>query len=464
MHNTTARQESANWLTVYPTHDKIEKKYLSEFEKSLGNFVDTQEIVLAIGEALETGVWQGKKISLQQHKLLERVLEFISRGVSFGVDEAVSLRNRRVTDAERKRYARESAENDKKVEIWSYYSGDYRGLLVGDTIKGRASHPFKGAYTGDINEMISERYKPSERVGDTVHFLSERIIQLLEMKRDKPVVLVDIGAMYGSTLLELAIKHQKAIREGRLVLIATNIGLNIDVIKNTPRPRNGIGMYNNYDELLREAEDLVHYLVTDVEGLLETDLMLPNGTKYSVKENSVDIIHENWSVSYHSRSLEHDISIMARLIGQNGMILSHRHDPLRGSGGLSDTGMNSHNHTYTAVAALSKYSQMKGISDEEFERLQGFQLLDIDQNIIQQTNKTLLNFGLKRVESIRDPKTNDEHELNYSLWLGKSCEPVTIYTQGGESITISPKDALRKTSLGHRFFTVIRGLLGIGNV
>jgi hypothetical protein len=92
----------------------------------LGNLPDTQIVVLAIEEALRTKKWQEQELTPPQLSLLQRVWEHLEKGVALGLDEAVNLRNREVSERLKKRAREEMMSGDRH----SYDSGDYRGNLA----------------------------------------------------------------------------------------------------------------------------------------------------------------------------------------------------------------------------------------------------------------------------------------------------------------------------------------------
>jgi hypothetical protein len=172
--------------------------------------------------------------------------------------------------------------------------------MMGESDEIRRKNPEKSHEAGDFHEIVDDTYVPHEVAGDTVHFLNQRIDSLLKENRSEPVVVVDIGGMYGMTLLELADQHQSEIQDGKLILIVTNIGHTREIIENARIPTNGLGIYNNYRELYQRAGHSVHFVNTDVKGLLQTSIRLPSGVEYKLKPGSIDIIHESWSLSVHS--------------------------------------------------------------------------------------------------------------------------------------------------------------------
>lgn len=441
----TQRNESTNWLTIFPAKSEQDRNKLKSLMQDLGDFPDTQQIVMTLSDVIDSGMLNGKKVSDRDLNFLKSVLAYISKGIKLGLDEVVSLRLRRITDNEIKKHAQEQAEENKSVEVWSYYSGDYRGQLIGESEAKRRKYPLMPASTGDSRVKGDEKYVPHEKAGDTVHFLSKRIEYLLDKKSREPVVLIDIGAMYGMTLLELANQFRAEVLAGKLVLIATNIGLTREVIEKTPKPRNGTGLYQNYGDLYQKAGSLVHFLVTDVEGLVGKKIDLPNGQEFTLQSGSVDIVHENWSISKHSKSLEYDVAQIASLAGDKGIIMSNRHDLTRGSGGLSASDVKQTDRLTPSNFSLSSLSRAR--SDELRQNQDEFGTRNIHSDILIQSNQTLLNNGFQLVEYVRDPYDHQKHQLNYSFWMGRQTEPLDLFNNNGNEIIVDGKksyDSLRK--------------------
>ena len=226
--------ESTNWLTVFPTADEIEANFLEDFSKSLGTLPDTQIVVLSLRQALDTQSWQGQKLTGPQLELLQRVWQHIEKGVALGLDEAVNIRNREVSEIIKKLSSEEMMSGDPH----SFDSGDYRGNLA---VSEKKHFPAR-----QVKSFFTPEYVPHLETGDTVNFIANRISQLLNLHLERPIVCVDIGAMKAATWLELAEIFSKEIKLGKLILIATNISQPIEDIN--PQANN----------------DLVQFLVADV--------------------------------------------------------------------------------------------------------------------------------------------------------------------------------------------------------
>jgi len=417
---------AANWLTVYPSTNKKDRKFLLEFSRLLGNTPDTKEIVLAISEALETRSFKRKQLNNHQIKLLINVFNFITRGVELGVDVAVSLQERMVTDRETVNNQRKRNELRDYYNNWSFYTGDYRGQLVENS-------------TNDLNIDIfnDENYIPNQEPGDCVHFLKKRIEKLLTTKKNLPVVLIDIGAMYGTTLLELASVFEEEILAGKLVLIGTDLILDKKFIEEGPKPSNGNRLYSNYEKLYKSVGHLVHFLVSDVKNLKNNSISLPTGDTLIISPGSVDIVHESWSISAHSRSLERDIINICDLLGDNGVLMSRTSDPIRGGSGIRK----GPETNYISPA----YFEVSNITKADLYKTKLYEILNTDDDfkmrtIFEETKSaavgTLENRGYKIIDRIVDPTSGQKKDLSYTFYVGNNAVPLDIYDEKGNKMIV----------------------------
>lgn len=441
--------ESANWLSVYPAQSKQERQKLLDLAKSIGNRPDTQEIVMALSDAVDKKSFKGKALSAKDIQLLQRVLKFIGEGVSLGIDEAVSLKLRRLTDAETKQTAQSRSETENSAESWSFYSGDYRGQVIGESDQARKTHPYMSSYTGNFEKINNESYVPIQENGDAVQLLKMRVEQLLQKKLDSPVVLIDVGAMYGTSLLELAIAFKSEVEQGRLILVATNLGLSREIIEQASKPVNGQRLPKNYDQLYQEAGHLVHFLETDVEGLMDKELTLPNKEMFKLTKGAVDIIHENWSISAHSKSLEIDLAQIADLLGDQGMLLSRTNDPKRSSGGLGRSESKS-DYLPTGYFTVSSFS--KAYMENGYDLQDKFHTRNVAREMMNAAIQTLFNRGFYTVDKVVSPDDQQTHVLNYAFYMAKNSEPLTIYTEKGQEIVIRPQKTQNLWSKARQFF------------
>lgn len=420
---------SANWLNIYPARTQEERDILLEFDKSLGNFPDTKEIVLTLYNAIEIGSHANKNLSQAETDLFKAVLDFITKGVALGLDVPVSLQERVTTDSENKKSLREEAQDakDPNLENFSYYNGDYRGSIINE---GPAS----------INLLLRTKdYIPHQQPGDTVHFLKNRLETLLDLKPDKPVVLVDIGAMYASTLLELAEVFKNRIESGELVLIATNLALSRQLIESAPKPRNGQLLYQNYQKKFNEFGHLIHFVVSDVGQLDGLTLPLPNGAQITLSVGSIDIAHENWSITAHSYSLEKDIADLATLVGASGLIMSRSYDPIRGPSSGLRTYKTELDHLFSGEDALLELSDAFGENpDYQLDGYRKFQLRSVRTEMRRAAIATLQERGFKQVSSVRVPERNREYQLNYTFYMGKDTSSLKLFTDTGQEVSLVP--------------------------
>lgn len=393
--------ESTNWLTIYPTKDQKEKEVLRAFSESLGGNADTQQVVLAVDEALRTKQWRDRKLSTSELQLLQKVWNHLTQGIALGIDEAVNLKNRQVTE----RIKQKKAESMLLGVGFDFVSGDYRGNM--------AIGKFDPDPLSKSIEVDHPEYIPHTEIGDTVQFLTQRIEQLLALKTDKPVICIDIGAMHGKTWRELADVFATQIKAGRLVLIATNVSL-------TPDQISGL-----------DSDSLVQFIATDVTGLQDLEISLPNQQTIKLSSGSVDILHESISISAHDKTLDVDARILTNLIGDTGLIMTSQIDLKRGDRvGLSHLA----DDAVGFVSGKGTVTQHSGarIRDEDASlAAYKFDTKDIHLDLLQKAIQTFEQAGLTDTNKAWNPETGEEYALRYKFWLAKNTPPLQLIdTQG----------------------------------
>ncbi len=398
-------QESTNWLTVFPTPNEDEAVFLENFSSSLGNLPDTQAVVLAVDEALRTKEWNGNKLSETQLELLQRVWNHIEKGVSLGLDEAVNLKNRELSEKLKKKSREEMMDGDQH----SHDTGDYRGNM--------AILEHSPSRYGNSQSFYVPEYTPHLEIGDTVNFLYRRIKQLLSMNMSKPVVCLDIGSMKGETWLELSKVFDQEIKEGKLILVATNISQPIKEIDP------------------QTTDSLVQFIVADLGEIFGKELTLPNGKKYVLNEGSIDILHENKSISQHDVILDKDAKILTDLVGNSGMIMSSQNDISRGStDGLSLPEKNLKIAINGNGSLVHKTkARLRGEARMEAGR---FYTRDVGDDILRRAVNTLRSSGLSAVNKAKKPSSNENFKLRYIFWVGKNTPQLKVTDSDGEELDL----------------------------
>lgn len=400
-------QESTNWLTVFPTPSEEEATFLEGFSRSLGDLPDTQVVVLAIDEALRTKEWNGNKLSDEQVELLQRVWNHIDKGVGLGLDEAVNLKNRELSERLKRKTPIEEMINEFEH---SHDTGDYRGNL--------AVLEHTPEVYGNAHSFYVPEYVPHLEIGDTVNFLTRRIEQLLSLNSSKPVVCLDVGCMKGETWLELSKVFEQEIKDGKLILIATNISQPIEEIN--PQAINS----------------LVQFLVSDLGGIYGKELTLPNGQKYVLNAGSIDILHENKSISQHDLILDKNAKILAELVGSTGMIMSSQNDIRRGSApGLSQPERSLKVKINGNGSLVHKTKARLRDNTPHMEALK-FNTRDIGDDILRRTVNTLSSSGLTGINKAKNLSSDESFNLRYIFWVGENTPELKITDSNGEKLDL----------------------------
>ena len=170
--------------------------------------------------------------------------------------------------------------------------------------------------------------------------ITNRIDELLkEPEAGKPVLAVDFGGGQGLSWIRIAAlpKYRQAIKEGRLVLIVTNLGFKPEDSAD-PDGYTGIARSMNVDNALYAAgasvcpvseEDMswaedsqkyVHYIDKNALELPDTTITLPDGSRLPLMGN-VDIIHEQLALA-HTHVPDLAIASLKKIMGRRGSFYS----------------------------------------------------------------------------------------------------------------------------------------------
>jgi hypothetical protein len=453
--------QSMNWLSIYPTISTTEREFLDRFSISLGNFPKTQDIVLAVDEAIDKKSHQGAQLQAEELSLLKNVFGFISEGVSLGLDEGVDIRNREIADAFVKQ---KFLERTGDLREWNFYSGFYGGDFVEppqEVVRQRKIEHL--AESDSSTQQLHEQYIPHEQTGDTVEFLTKRLKKLLEVKKDAPVVMVDIGGMYGTTMLELASVFPEEIHNGKLLLVVTNLTLDKEKIDLRALPTNGTGMPNNYSTLYKQYGDMVHFVVSDVQGLVGKKITLPDGSEFQIGNGSCDILHESWSISTNSKILEKEAETLADLVGTKGIILSRRTDSFKRTSGISTPRQNMKNLFSVGFSLLSFFANTPVQGHEETKNQMAFRtrpLLDARLSVV---THNLHAKGLQEISSVVDQEQK-VHSLNYAVWMGSQAEPLDIVDYKGNSMSVQSNTPTEESSKEKEVNALTRLISRIKNI
>lgn len=430
---------SSNWLMVYPTETEEEHQYLVDLAHGMGQNPDSKQIVLGLSDALDTGKFGERNLTGKQKKLLSKVMGFIAEGIELGMDESVNHRMREVTQANLHRILREEVRRGE-AEDATYYSGDYRGPMIGAVVGKDGGVVRRQSDVGGSEKLKDETYVPHEQVEDTVYFMKKRIERLLAQDRGEPVVVIDIGAMYAGTMLELGDYFCEAVTAGKLVLVATNLVMTREVIEKAPRKRNGTGLEVNYENVYEKGKDLVQFVTGDVTSLLGLEVTLPNGNKFKLTEGSCDLVHESWSISAHSKTLEKDVAILARLLNEKGLLLSRRRDQLRTHHGIVDPGWSERARGRAAgVNASFANARFEKTGDPEYDEYNwelwrardNFMMRDLGADVHERAADNLRLHGFRWVNQVEEKEGREVRELNYSIWAREATDPLVFWDEVG---------------------------------
>lgn len=182
--------------------------------------------------------------------------------------------------------------------------GDYSGNGFG--IKGEYPHQFlpESHYTHRRNGEQLDCY-----VKGIDSFIADRIRKVLALKKDVPVVALDIGGMVGVSWSRLARLFEQEVEEGRVVLVVSNLAYDPD----QDLAKEILGKVNR--TIVNEARGLAHYIVADPSRLTETQVQLPDGSSLPLAGN-VDVAFERFSLHYWSFVPEAEIPQVASLLSR----------------------------------------------------------------------------------------------------------------------------------------------------
>ena len=152
----------------------------------------------------------------------------------------------------------------------------------------------------------------------------KQIMEILAAKqRDSisdPVVVLDIGGMYGISLIKLAKATEELVKQGNVVYAVSNLTFNPGTMPDEEVRSTVTGLgHPEYDDFFLQNRGLVHFIMSDVEELKDIQLSIPNGRSLRLFGN-LDLIHEQNALG-KSPMLDSDLPDLGNALSPYGTLL-----------------------------------------------------------------------------------------------------------------------------------------------
>jgi len=149
-----------------------------------------------------------------------------------------------------------------------------------------------------------------------------QVMNLLAAKErdhiDVPVVVLDLGGMYGVPLIRLAKATEDLVKRSKIVYVVSNLTFNPATMSDEEvRNFTGLG-HSDYDDFFLQNRRLVNFLVSDAEELRDAQISLPNGKSMSLYGH-IDLIHEQNALG-KSQLLDSDLPTLGTSLSSYGTI------------------------------------------------------------------------------------------------------------------------------------------------
>jgi hypothetical protein len=202
---------------------------------------------------------------------------------------------------------REKELNDE--EDWYWNLGNYKDESV-----VLAHSPARIIRNSEGQTVILEGYEV---------FLYETALQLLAIKRNDPVLMLDIGGGVGGTFNRLAVALGDQIENNRLALIVSNIKASQDeqigvfeANRESSTDKKLLIRQSHAD--LESARGLIHHVTGNFRSLRIQRITLPNGKNIKLERN-IDFAHERHSLTPQTYTPELDIPEIGHLLSPYGI-------------------------------------------------------------------------------------------------------------------------------------------------
>jgi len=205
---------------------------------------------------------------------------------------------------------RDAAREKGEPETWPERAGIYKeDLTVGQ------------AETETVNGIKLEGIET---------IIYKQAMEVLEAKKKdnvgKPVVVLDLGGMYGLTFLRLAKATEELVKEGKIVYVVSNLTFNPGIIsEDQVKEFPGLN-HSDYNDFFLQNRGLVHFIVSDVDELGDTQIDLPDGGNLQLGGN-IDIIHEQSALG-KSTIPDSDLPTLGKTLSPYGIFFLGDKDPL----------------------------------------------------------------------------------------------------------------------------------------
>lgn len=320
-----------------------------------------------------------------------------------------------------------------KAEDYEFKGGNYAGVSTIKTnekdIQDAALRKKAIAESDDIHSY--------ERPGFVEGFIVNRIKQLLSSNKGKPLVFIDFGGQMGYSTIKLSNFFESEIKDGRLILIVTNLVDNYETVKSYYQRESDA----EERQLFEKNSSLVHFLQADAQDLQAMEIEDYTGNKIPIKGNT-SIVHELGSISRFGRLNDVDYPLLANILSRDGLIMTSRLDE-------GKYPLDTHVHQRLIDGqkkAMSWYIGAEKIATKLSEKWdltppirRAVDYAKGDRAVAAYDN--LHQMGLMVLDKI-DISSNEsaekkERDLTYAFWMKSEAVPLKIQRYNGQWLDVS---------------------------
>ncbi|MBU1033924.1 hypothetical protein KKI22_03165 [Patescibacteria group bacterium] len=297
----------SGWLDLYPLNteeEKILQEQFNELKERFAIMPTTAEMIRHLNKLASNAKNQRETIAWRKIKdwIFRQVLNDEAKSMLMNptsVDQYVE--QQKLQHRQSKGYDNWSgAQNGNYAKLITYIPEKLLDYSLTDEEKRDA-------------EMF-DKLEPPERPGNFENFITERLKQLLEIKKE-PIVFVDFGGVKGITTLRLTHTFKNEVESGKMIFIVTNLSADKQAIEQLFKSE----QYYLKNKWLQEAFQLTHYLQADATEIASTNIEINESNTIPLK-NNIDFIHEANAISAHGLTNDKDFALLGQNLSDVGML------------------------------------------------------------------------------------------------------------------------------------------------
>lgn len=238
-------------------------------------------------------------------------------------------------------------------------------------------------FTASLQTANRGEFSLTDPLAGVEQAIDAQIDRLLELKDERPSILVDFGGSMGVSFIRIAAKRRALIEEGRLAMFVTNLAFAPDFNLEDATGYRGIARLLNTDtrydyyhhkvyppyysteelDFINRNQSLVCYVRGDVRELAMQGMKV-NGQVTSW-QNNVDLIHEQ-KVLIHSSISDYMLPRLGSWLSNTGVLLVGSNENLFQGGSKNVEEVYKRKRAYRR--GMNNLSQMRHISRRDIPK------------------------------------------------------------------------------------------------